>query len=197
MRRTSKVLLAWLLLACATAHGRVIELHANSGFDGDVAGVVATPPAGGNVAWSTVDLTGDPDSGSISLTGPPGLYQLYICVLPEPQLKPIRHFFQLSVRARGGVGSSLVFEGIFTTAFEPPNHPCEGAFAAWVRRYSQVAQSTRVDASIAAYAWPGLGVNLQVTKSDGEPLLIDDWSVQVDEDMIFRDDDQPATVFSL
>lgn len=196
MRRASIVLCA-ALLACGSARARVIELHANAGFDRDIAGVVATPPAGGSVAWSSIDLTGDPDSGSIVLSGPPGLYTLYVCVLPEPQLKPIRHFFDLSVRARGDAGSSLLFEGIFTTAFEPPNHPCEGAFAAWVRRYSPVVQSTRVDASISAYAWPGLGVNVQVTKSSGEPLLIDDWSVHVDEDIIFRDDDQPATVFSL
>ena len=43
--------------------------------------------------------------GALLLTGPAGLYQLRFCTLPEQQLKPIRQFYEFSVRASGGAGS--------------------------------------------------------------------------------------------
>lgn len=196
MRRASIVLFA-SLIACASAHARVIELHANAGFDRDIAGVRGVAPEGGSMSWSDTDLTGDAGSGALMLTGPAGSYVVEICAHPEAQLKPIRHFYEFSVRARGGAGAALLHEGIFTFAFEDFTTPCEGGFAALVRRYATIGASTLIDASIPAYAWTGLSAILHVTKPDDGPLLIDDWSVHVDEDMIFRDDDQPATVFSL
>ena len=51
--------------------------------------------------------------------------------------------------------------------------------------------------AIAATATPLLQVLLTVDKGDAGPLLVDDWSVRVDTDVIFRDEDQPATGFSL
>ena len=195
MRRAS-MFVACSLLACASADARVIELHRNAGFDRDIDGVTVVAPSGGSATWNAADLTGDANSGALLLTGPAGLYQLSFCTLPEQQLKPIRQFYEFSVRASGGAGSSMLHEGFFNW-YSDTGLPCDGALIGWLRRYSSISATSSSDASIAAGAWPGLSVVLQVTKADAGPLLIDDWSVRVDEDLIFRDDDQPATVFSL
>lgn len=195
-------LLATLVTACALpAHGDVVELNANAAFDQDIADVVVHAPAGGTALWSPTDLSGNPASGSLMLNGPAGRYTLRACVRPATTLPAGRYVFDFSLRSQGTAPAILVSESIFAFGGDDPvnDGPCDGPWTAYLRYGGQtpVAAPAQIGESIPTYAFPLLHVIVQVDKSDAGPLFIDDWSVRVDTDVIFRDSDGAAQLFTL
>ncbi len=201
MRRISALATLLFALVGADASAAVVELHANSGFDRDVAGAsLIGAPGGGSLGWSATDLTGDVDSGSLVLTGPAGRYKVQLCLHPMQAFGFARNVYDFAARVQGSAPASVKTEGIFALAGDQVSDlACEGPWLAYLVHAgtSSVQQPTELRSAIAATATPLLQVLLTVDKGDAGPLLVDDWSVRVDTDVIFRDEDQPATGFSL
>lgn len=195
--------LASLLFALfgANASAAVVELHTNAGFDRDVAGATLTgAPIGGSLGWSATDLTGDVGSGSLVLTGPPGRYRVKLCLHPLQAFGFTRQTWDFSTRVQGSAPAVVQLEGIFELAGDQGSDlACEGPWLAYLVHagVSTVQQPVHLRRAIVADATPLLQVLLTVDKADAGPLLVDDWSVRADTDVIFREDDQPATGFSL
>src|SRR5690242_2356754 len=84
----------------ATAAADVVELHANSRFDQDIAGVAVHAPVGGSAQWSPTDLSGNAASGSLVLNGPAGNYTLALCLRPSTALPFGRYMFDFSLRTQ-------------------------------------------------------------------------------------------------
>jgi len=195
-------LLATLVTACALpAQADVVELYVNSAFNQGIAGVVVRAPTGGGALWSPTDLSGDPTSGSLALYGPAGRYSLLLCVRPAETLPIGRYVFDFSLRSQGSAPALVVSEGIFAFGGDDPvnDGPCDGPWTAYLRFAGQTAVTApaRIGSSIPTHAFPLLSVIVQVDKTDAGPLLVDDWSVSVDTDVIFRDVDDAAQLFTL
>jgi hypothetical protein len=194
-------LLATLVTACALpVHAEVVELNANAGFDRDIAGVVVLGPPGG-AHWSPNDLSGDAGSGSLMLSGPAGRYTLLLCVRPAAALPAGRYVFDFSLRSQGTAPATLVSESIFAFGGDDPvnDGPCDGPWTAYLRYAGQapVAAPAVIGSSIPTAAFPLLHVIVQVDKSDAGAVFVDDWSVRVDTDVVFRDPDGAAQLFTL
>ena len=195
-------LLAILVTACALpVHAEVVELNANASFDQDIAGVVALAPVGGSAQWSPNDLSGNPASGSLVLEGPAGQYTLLLCVRPITALGYGRYVFDFSLRSQGTAPAGVVSESIFAFGGDDPvnDAPCDGPWTAYLRYAGQapVAAPAQIGSSIPTSAFPMLRVIVQVDKTDAGPLVVDDWSVSVDTDVVFRDPDGAAQLFTL
>lgn len=195
--------IVFALASAASARAEVIELNANAGFDEGLAGVFAFAPPGGNVGWTAGGFGNAPGSGALALTGPAGRYVVRLCLSPQSALPgDKRSEFRITARVGAPQGATVVTQARFGFGGDAPGSdaPCDGPLTAELRRTETVAPSndaTPVGSGINTNAWPQATVELVIDKVGDAPLLVDDWRVSVDTDVVFRDEESPAYIFSM
>lgn len=189
LRPTVLVALAMSLPAVA-ADGPLVEVHANAGFDLDVAGVVLhEAPAGGLVAWSPIDLSGASASGALSVTGPAGRYALMACVHPDTVVPFGVYAYEFSVSARSDGEATLFAEIVPMFGGDSPDTdgPCARPWAGYASTGGRFTGAATFRARIARdYAQPDVLLSLVVHKGV-EGVLVDDWSLGLEADPLAVD----------
>lgn len=87
------------------------SLVENPEFDAGLSGwstQVSTPGGSGAITWSPVDLLGKAGSGSVVVSGPRGVYTLFLCFRADRLFDVAREFRTELVTATTGVSARLI-----------------------------------------------------------------------------------------
>jgi hypothetical protein len=180
--------LALAVAFAAPSRAAGIEVHANAGFDLDIAGVeLAGAPPGGALAWSPLDLAGMNASGALRITGPAGAYVVTACV--HPSMPFGRYAYEFGVRASAAEEASLFAELVPMFGGDSPetDGPCARPWVDYASTGGRFTGAATFRTHIASgYAWPDVFLRLVVHKADTD-VLVDDWSLVLEADPLVVD----------
>lgn len=179
IRHAALVALAATLPA-AVAAAPPVEVHANAGFDFDIAGVVlGDAPPGGFIAWSPLDLANATVSGALRVAGPAGLYRLTACVHPDAVVPFGVYAYEFGITARAASEAWLWAEVVPMFGGDSPetDGPCNRPWTGYASTGGRFTGPATFHARIARQnADPDTYLMLVLHKGVGD-VLIDDWSL--------------------